>query len=277
MRRTVLKRFVEFTSPLEGVFLWMYQDVKFLITTGIGNLIDASQYNAAHPETPALSLPWKHPDGRLATRAEIAAEWHAFKAQPNLAHYPASSKVVQDATTLRLTMNDVLDLVDRVLLANEATLKKVFSDWDRWPADAQMAALSMTWAVGADVFKEFGNCRASLLKGKFHEVTLRPIGADGKEQPSECDISTHNNAGIIARNAQNRLCFNNAAISVDSGLDPEALFWPKSAAPITIPASPFDDHGQSLQQAASLALAQWITGPGAWDGHSGADVAAGSS
>jgi hypothetical protein len=277
MRKAVLDRYVEFTAPLEGVFLWMYQDVKGLITTGIGNLIDASQYLPSHPETPASMLPWKHPDGTPATPAEIAAEWLAFKAQPEMAHYPASSKKVQNATTLRLTMTDVLDLVDRALLANEDTLKKVFGDWDRWPADAQMAALSMTWAVGANVFAEFGNCKNSLLKGHFHEVTIRATSSDGKEQASECDISTHNNAGIVPRNAQNRLCFNNAQIVVDAGLDPEVLYWPKSASDSSILITPFDDHGQSLQQAASLALANWTMGMGAWDGHSGADVAAEST
>lgn len=269
MRQAVLDQYVKFTSPLEGVFLWMYQDVKFLITTGIGNLIDASQNNPAHPEAPALLLPWKHPDGHLATATEIAAEWRAFKAQPNMAHYPASSKTVENATTLRLSMADVLELVDNVMKQNEVQLKKVFPDWDHWSADAQIAAISMTWAVGAGVFGVFGNCRASLLKGHFHEVTIRQLDKNGVEQPSECDISTHNNAGIVPRNAQNRLCFNNAQIVVDSGLDPEVLCWP-NAAPSKIQ-TPESDHGQTLQQAASFAMAQWISGPGAC-GHSGQDV-----
>ena len=268
MRQAVIDHFVAFTAPLEGVFLWMYQDVKHLITVGIGNLIDASPKVPGYG--PALSLPWKHPDGTLATQAEIIAEWEAFKAQPNMAEYPASSLIVKNATTLRLTQADVLALVKSRMLENEAWLKKVFPDWDNWPADAQIAALSMTWAVGADVFAEFGNCKNSLLAGRFHEVTIRPIGADGKEQSCECDISTKGNGGIVPRNAANRLCFNNAQIVIDEKMDPETLFWPATAlAPTQTPVS---DHGQTLQQQASIAMAEWQAGGGAFSGQSGADI-----
>lgn len=269
MRQAVLQVFPKiFTGPLEGANIyWLYQDVKHLITTARGNLVDGTP--GPNPWTPALALPWKMPDGTLASKAEVIRQWQAFKAQPEMAGYSAYSKTVQNATTIRLTEEDVDALVMKQLLANEVVLRSFFHDWDQWCADAQLAASSLGWAVGPAWPKIFGNCTRSLLAGKFHEVTIRPIGADGKEQPCECDISTKNNAGVIPRNAQNRLCFNNAQIVQDFNLDPETLYWPNAA---RVPGPDIaTTMGATLQQEASVALATWIAGKGAWDGHSSRD------
>jgi hypothetical protein len=258
-----------FTSPLEGgAIYWMYQDVKHLITTGRGNLIDGSP--ALSPWLPALALPWHLPDSSPAPRAQVIAEWQALKAQPGLAGYSAYSKTVQNATTVRLTEEDVDDLVMRRMLENEAVIKHYFSEWDNWCADAQLAGMSTAWAVGAGWPGIFKNCTRSLIAKRFHEVTIRPIGADGKPQPAECDISTTGNAGVVPRNAQNRLCFNNAQIVQDFNLDPDTLYWP-NAAPVPGP-DIATTTGATLQQEAELALAEWLSGPGAWTGHSDPDA-----
>jgi hypothetical protein len=257
MRQAVLDNYFAYNKGLEGYVLWMYLDRHEpdpLITTGMGDLVD--------PVGAALPLPWKNPDGSLAPKAQVLAEWTALKHQTNLSLISAWDKRVTSATTVRLVDADVVALVHQRLLANEAYLRKKFPGYDGWCADAQMAAHSMAWAVGVGWVDIFVNCTRSLLAGHFHEVTIRPIGPDGKPAPCECDINTHNNLGVVPRNAQNRLCFNNAQIVVDSGLDPEVLYWP-NAAP-SAAASPVVDHGTTLAQEASIALAEWISGGGAY-------------
>src|SRR5690606_6058570 len=62
-------------SPLEGRVDCMYLDVKGLVTVGVGNLVD--------PVHLAERLPFRRPDGSLATREEIRAAWHTVKTQGN--------------------------------------------------------------------------------------------------------------------------------------------------------------------------------------------------
>ena len=68
MRDIVRRSFVAFSGPLEGVIPYMYADVRGLVTTAIGILIDPMSY--------ALALPWVRRDGSPATPGEIVEDWH---------------------------------------------------------------------------------------------------------------------------------------------------------------------------------------------------------
>lgn len=209
MHRSVIEAYISYTSPLEGVFRWFYQDVKHFITTGIGNLAD--------PVSLALAFPWKLPNGDLASRAQVIAEWESFKAQPKMAQYPASSPVVQNATTIRLTDDDVLTIVRAKLLSNEQEMRKFYPGWDNFPADAQLALSSLAWAMGPDYEREFTNLMNSANRGDWMSCAV------------ECKMRETGNAGIVPRNAQNVLLFHNAAAVAKHKLDPETLFWPHAA------------------------------------------------
>ena len=41
MRESVRRGFIGFSAPFEGRLHYMYLDVKGLVTTGVGNLIDS--------------------------------------------------------------------------------------------------------------------------------------------------------------------------------------------------------------------------------------------
>jgi GH24 family phage-related lysozyme (muramidase) len=208
MHASVIAAWHSFSTPLEGRVLHLYADVKGLLTTGVGNLVD--------PVSLALELPWKLPDGSLASKPEIARQWNLVKAQSNYLskrHY----KFAAPLHTMRLTDDDIDALVVKRLAGNEVLLKKAFPKWDKWPADAQLAACSMAWAVGAGfpgIFKNFT---------KFANL-------DDWVSAKACSkIKTIGNPGVVPRNRNNELCFDNAATVHDLGLDKSVLHWPNAA------------------------------------------------
>lgn len=216
IRQAVLDAWHTFSEPLEGRVLSMYVDILNLVTTGVGNLID--------PVGAALQLPWKHPDGRLASEAEIRAQWLVLKHHPGFAVKPGGPlvplaklhwKFAAKVTTLRLTDEDVDAIVLRKLHENAAHLeRKHFPRFAEWPADAQLGVLSMAWAVGPG------------FPLKFTNFARAANAADWLGAQASCKIRETGNPGVVPRNQRNRQCFANAAAVVARGLPPDVLWWP---------------------------------------------------
>jgi hypothetical protein len=222
MHQSVFDAFVRFSAPLEGLTHNPYLDVKGLLTVGLGCLID--------PPESAANLPWVFADGSPAPAAEVLAQLRALKAQQGLKTYRSDSPSVLRATTIRLTDSGVLDVASKRTLANEAFYVKAFPSYPTWPADAQLFAHSMGWAIGAGWPSIFGNC-SRLLKSDPPQFLLAATGrpdARPDEASAPCDISTHNNAGIVPRNAQNRLLLSNAQLVIDRRLPRDVLYWPST-------------------------------------------------
>lgn len=217
--RSVYLAFGTFSSPIEGAFRWMYLDKKRLVTTAIGYLINTLEM--------ALALPWRLPSGELASKAQVESEWKAIQLRPELADYRASSHVVESATTVRLLDSDVAAIVQARLLAIEARMRHFFAGWSDFPADAQLGLLSQGWALGSDF--ELG----------YPKLTHAANAGDWEACARECAISTQDNPGIIARNAQNVLLFHNAHAVSELHLDPETLYWP-ARAPTVDPSIHYD-------------------------------------
>lgn len=208
MHQSVRAAFRAFTEPFEGRVPYPYLDVKGLVTVGTGNLID--------PSPAALGLPWQI-DGRPATRAEILADWTALKKQQGLARL--HHKYAAPVTRIRLTPEAMDALLLARLDANEADLKRRhFPDFDSYPADAQLALLSIAWAVGSD------------WPRKFPRTKLAVLARDWSMAATEGVINSAGNPGVIPRNHANRLCFQNAA-RVDGKSDHTVLHWPDQAQP----------------------------------------------
>lgn len=217
MHSEVAAAFRAFTEPLEGYVLSMYCDVKGLITTGCGNLID--------PESAALALPWKHSSGELASAADVSAAWRALKAEQakySKLHWKFAAKL----NDLRLSDSDVDALVLRKLNENVAYLRRTFTKWDAYPADAQLGILSMAWACGPAFTKAFGNFTALALAGKWG-ATIQADASGGYA----AKIREAGNPGIVPRNARNRLCFANAQLVANGGFDVDRLNWPNVVPP----------------------------------------------
>lgn len=198
-------------TPFEGRVPCMYLDVKGLVTCGVGNLID--------PVDRALRLRWRHGvDGPYADPQTVRDAWRVVK-QCGMAHrgWRAYALGLND---LRLDDAEIDRLVQSALFANERYLVErhvPHDEWISWPADAQMFALSMAWALGA----------GWPAKPDRHELWSLMRARRWLEARAVCGLREDNNAGVKPRNVANRRMLKNAAVVDETGSDPDVLHWPR--------------------------------------------------
>ncbi len=205
---------VDLNDDLEGIVLTMYVDSIGLITTAMGNLID--------PIESALAVPFMRADGSAATRQEIAAEWRLLKSKKSeLAKggWVPASKLCK----LKLTPAGVTQVVSAKFDEMARDLRKRFPDFKEWPADAQLATLSLSWAAGQHF--NFPKLEAALRERDFKtavkECHLNEYGPDRKKGGGD------DNEGLIPRNIANKIMFANAALVQAYKLDPSELIYPE--------------------------------------------------
>lgn len=204
MRKAVREAFWDFSVPHEGYVPWMYADIKGLVTTGVGNLID--------PVAFALPLPWvDRATGRRATNAQITAEWMRVKndkSLPRLGH-----RAAERVTNLRLSEADIRRLVANKLDQMWSHYTARFPDAASFPADAQLAIASMCWALGP-----------GFRWPMFHTAQR---GRNFALMAAECKMTERGNPGVTKRNQQNRMLLLNASVVDKNGWDPETLYFPR--------------------------------------------------
>ena len=198
MKEVVKKIFPEFSKSFEGYVQWMYLDVKGLATCGVGILID--------PVSLAVNLPFTKKDGTRASKTEIIEEWSRIKQHTELAKL--GHKAAIKYCDLRLS-NEAIDvLVINKLEQNEKYLiEHHFPDFENWPADAQLAVLSMAWALGSNFPATWKKLKKSCLAQNWKEAAL------------QCHINEVGNAGVKPRNAANVKLFNSAAEIKNTDID----------------------------------------------------------
>lgn len=234
MHDSVRASWFEHSKQFEGRVPGMYCDILGLITCAQGNLID--------PIAAAERLPWVLVDsGDRADIAQVRADWNKLKegrAQFAKLHW----KHALAATKCRLTESAMDNLVMAKLEENEAFLRKTFTKWDELPADAQMAIFSMAWACGPGFTKKFPNFTRLALAGDWAGTVAKDATGGYAAKIREAG-----NPGIVPRNAANRLCFANAAVVVQQGLDIAKLHWPGAVPPPAAVAEAHDAKAASQQ------------------------------
>jgi hypothetical protein len=234
MRKSVQDVFFDFSAQHEGFTPFMYCDTLNLVTTGIGNLIDAGVRNAFdisdRAMAPAMSLPWKFKGpgwtsknpvaADTASQADIKEAWIRTKLQEQ--NVPGFSQrggfAYAGLTPLTLDLQGLKTLFNKTLTSFDSTLNSRYPGYESWPADAQLAILSMSWAMGpAFNFPAFKAAVTNLDFRKAAELSFFKGGGGTLE----------NRTG---RNRENVLMFTNAADSLKGGVDPDRLFFPGSPA-----------------------------------------------
>lgn len=231
MRESVRAAFYAFNAPLEGEVPWFYQDVKGLVSIGVGLMVD--------PVSLATSLPMVHPDGSAAKPEEIAAEWSRIKSlgtgtidQGNPAAR-GGHLYAKPHAHLRLTQEGLIQTVLRKLYEMQGVLVAGFPDFLAWPADAQLGALSLAWACGPAYWKpEAGRAYFPKLTAALRDANFMVASVECF-MPEEKTIS-----GLRPRNKANRLLFQNGAIAIAQYLDLDALHYPRDLSVTTATTEP---------------------------------------
>jgi GH24 family phage-related lysozyme (muramidase) len=211
MHDSVSAIFPELSRHFEGYVHFMYLDIKGLVTIGIGNLIDSEAVVRGLPFTNKTT-------GARATPDEIAAEWRKIKHMPELAQQ--GHHACEPITELRLADDAIAALVRHRLAGNEALIKATFHDWEQWPADAQLAVLSLAWAVGAG------------FAPKWPSFSAACHAQDWAKAAEHCKLKEAGNPGVIPRNQANVQLLGNAQQVAAQGLDKSRLFYPERVPPI---------------------------------------------
>lgn len=211
------------SSPNEGIKIpsYMYEDILGLVTTGMGNLIE-SPPGTLMPS--AAALPWKFADGRLATHAEVQAEFANVKKNwkdMNLAPLGGFNSKGRQLAALFLDADAVGTLISGKLQAFADDLIKQFPAFNTWPADVQLAILSMCWAQGSN-FRKWPKLTAA----------LKALLPDFKAAAAQSHVNTYQNGilvpnpGLVPRNVANYRAFMNGAGVLANNLAPETLYYP---------------------------------------------------
>jgi GH24 family phage-related lysozyme (muramidase) len=195
---TVRAGFLAFNAPFEGDVRTMYRDEKGLVTTAAGYLINSP--------AAACAIPWSHFDGSSASSAEVVAEWERVDAMPAdlvWTHYAAGA-------TVRLSDDAIEQITLARLDADVVIFVRAFPDFASWPTDAQLAAASMMWAMGAEFYLSWPKWSASaraqdwLACAANCEINPGPLLPNGK----------HTNEGVVPRSAKQKALFLEAAAEV---------------------------------------------------------------
>jgi hypothetical protein len=246
MRQSVGNGFVQITKDHEGLVPWLYLDVKGLVTTGVGNLVERTSPSVINSDGSAtfatrgvptdnlFDQPWLNASGNLASHAEIQAAFDAVKARQDLAHLGGGNQAFANLTSIRLgppgvQVNQVTPqiqaFVEHTLTDFEHTLKRGLPNFDELNADAQFALFEHAWAVGP-ALDGWPHLRAALTESPPNYRTAL--------------IEDHQ-VGVTAERAKmTRDLWQNAIDVQDQGADPDRLYYPGT---VSSPAFPFPSGG----------------------------------
>jgi hypothetical protein len=167
----------------------MYRDKRGLVTTGAGNLID--------PAHEAFGLTWLRADESIASTEEIAAEWARVHAMPPAllwTHYQSPSGLHLADLEIRRIVADRLQANVRLLIARWPALPS-------WPWQAQAAACSLAWAVGA------GAVEAGLTGPGWPHHSAALDRQDWRAAAEAGQLRSADNPGVVPRNLSVRALY----------------------------------------------------------------------
>jgi GH24 family phage-related lysozyme (muramidase) len=220
MKPSVRAAFFGFTVSLEGFVPFMYLDILGLVTTAIGVLCNS--------KAEVRRMPWVRADGSPATQEEIDADFDRVRARQDLKM--RGGMAFKNVAQLRLTTAGVEQVTLNKLALMESELIKRFgaTEWESWPADAQLATLSMAWACGP--WFMFPTLERALRQRDFKTAALAcHIDTRG---PDGIAGTLDDNRGVIPRNVANKVMYRNAYVVLQKGLDPESLYYPTELDPV---------------------------------------------
>lgn len=152
---------------------------------------------------------------RFATKKEIETEWRYIKSKTEYKNYKPA--IWDGLTNLDLSDAAIDNLCYQRLNDNQTVLTRAFPAFESWPADAQLALLSMAWAMGPGFSRSWPQFSAACRELDFY------CAAD------YCQMNDATNPGLVPRNRANKILFTNAAIvrAVPDRYTASTLYYPR--------------------------------------------------
>ena len=201
--QSVRDDFLTFTEAFEGRVPAMYLDIRGLVTTAVGNLIDT--------EEDACRLSWTRVDGTPATDAEIRA---------GVAPGQGDARAGAPRRERRRRRDRAAADRGRHRRPGPVPVRREHPDpsphlrrWDRWPADAQLGCHSILWS--GSFFP---------LDSHWPRFNAAARARDWAAAAGSCREQDWTNRRAAARNAANHELFMNAAAVEAQGLDATELY-----------------------------------------------------
>jgi len=220
IKQVVVETFPAFSKQFEGKTNYPYTDIKGFVSIGIGNLID--------PVSLALSLPFTMPDGSPASPSQIQTDFQKlkdnYKSVIAATGNPPSTVSQQGLTQIRLSDQAIANLMAQKMRGNHQVLLSDFPNYASWPADAQLALHSLSWAWGPAFARVWGQNGTAFKQAVNQSTPDFAKAADIVTQASQKEESI--NAGIKPRDLAQQTLFANAAAVIAQKGDGDSLFYP---------------------------------------------------
>jgi hypothetical protein len=208
MRSAVREQFMPFATRFESLIPWMHLNKQGEVVIALGCLLE--------PIDRALALPWTTRDGvEVSEQNLIGADWIRIKRNRMLAH--AGPARAASYTNLLLTQAGLEKVVlDRLDAIESFIIRPTFRTWDDWPADSQLATLSMAW-IDPNLPEVFPKWKKAARNHNWRICS------------QQCCFATTRRPELAARNYAHRRMFE-AAARIASQDDPAILLGSGSGA-----------------------------------------------
>jgi peptidoglycan hydrolase-like protein with peptidoglycan-binding domain len=229
LHQVVVETFPAFTQGFEGHTDYPYTDIKGFVSVGDGLLID--------PLPMALALPWTLGNaGPPASPSQVTADFQKLKdnyaAKTANGGRPPSAAEQQALTTIRLSDAAVGAQVAKKMAGNQQSLTAQYPGIAAWPADAQMAAHSISWAWGPGFASVWNRIQSGLGDAFRNAVNSSPPNfaqaAQAVNVADQYEMTHNGNAGMAPRAVANQTLLANAHAAVTGNSDPNSLFYPNT-------------------------------------------------
>jgi GH24 family phage-related lysozyme (muramidase) len=182
--------FISDLKNWEGVYAWLYLDVRAYPTTGIGHLV-------ATPSA-MLPLPWKvQQEGKPATWRDATAvektnAWHRVSGMPKALRATAYAS----STNLRLMLEDIEGLC-RARLEYEflPRLPMILTGWAQYPLSAQRALVDMAYNLGMGGLSRFVRMRAACAKWDWAQAAAESVRTSCRQARNDWTAALLKEAG----------------------------------------------------------------------------------
>ncbi|HJQ78650.1 MAG TPA: hypothetical protein VJ828_01780 [Lacipirellulaceae bacterium] len=155
----------------EGSIPHMYVDTNGYVTVGIGFMIPSASAAKGYGFV-------KRADGKKASDKEKEEEWKKVK---KLTKGKKASAYEKD-TTLELPDSEIKKLLTEKIKEFETGIKRIYSDYDKYPDELKLALLDIAYNTGVDGLKAFAKMKKAIDEKRWADAATESKRGKGRAE-----------------------------------------------------------------------------------------------